>query len=483
MSTYSEIEQKLIDDFYAYLDGGAVDPEQVIQYTKAIETINKSFIEEKDVLEIVAGENISMNDFIFIARENNPDGYTAGRAYKTNSDYTSRSTEAVIIGFAKTSGAAGSVVTMQTTGIYDGLTGLTIGENYWISNTAGVLVKSTSSVVNKVLVGKAISTTALQLYSKQERKLYEHIGFITDENYVKGCMYIPNYSTINKLTSENQCYKIAATLVGATDTESAVASGNISGSIYIANPFATVIKKLLSDSVASTITAVISTTAGYGTSGLASVSYNNAVYFAGPGSTNFGTNTIHKLTSDTSCPTISATLNVSRHEHTGLAISSSAYFAGGSISTSPSNSMSKLISDSSCTAISATLSASRGGIAGANISSSMYIAGGTPCEISGQAGRGVAIPSGVNSIDKLSSESSCAVISATLSQYKFQLTGSSISSTIYYSGGAGAISVGIGLYYLRNEIDKLVSDTSCSTVNCGLSQMRRFIGPNAAVSA
>lgn len=64
-------------------------------------------------------------------------------------------------GFVVSSGALDETVVLQTDGVVGGFTGLTAGSEYYVSDTSGVL--STTAGTAKIYVGKAISTTAINI--------------------------------------------------------------------------------------------------------------------------------------------------------------------------------------------------------------------------------------------------------------------------------------------------------------------------------
>jgi hypothetical protein len=459
MATQTDLYQQLINQLDNELNQSTINAENVVRLSKAIGDLTSSV--KGNLVTALAGEVISVNDCVFIARENNPDSYTVGRAYKTNSDYTSRSTEAVIIGIAKNGGNVGASITLQIDGVVSDLSGLVIGENYWMGNTTGVLVKSTTGVVNKVLVGKAASSSQLQLYTKQERKLYEHVGFISENNYSGSRIYLAGgyttaaVNTIDKLTSDTNCNSISATL---SISKYLHASATISTSAYFASgniTQTTVIDKVSSDILCGAISATLNP----GRYTLSGIAISSSAYFAG-GYTSAGrTASINKLTNDTTCGTISATLTIGKQGLGSALLSTSVYFVGGQDSNTR-NYIDKLVSESTCSQISATLSAGYQNITDATISSSAYLA--CPTSDTGIT---------TNVINKLVSDTSCAAISATMSVPRNTSASDTISSTAYFVGGYVSVLGGVGGGSV-NVIDKLVSDTSCSGVVAKLSSSR-----------
>lgn len=64
-------------------------------------------------------------------------------------------------GFSVSNGTNGNSMTVQFTGIVSGFSGLTRGEKYYVSDTAGTI--STTAGTQEILVGVAISTTELMI--------------------------------------------------------------------------------------------------------------------------------------------------------------------------------------------------------------------------------------------------------------------------------------------------------------------------------
>lgn len=67
-------------------------------------------------------------------------------------------------GFAISNATLNDSAEIQTSGVVDGFTGLTIGKNYYIQNIAGTIGKLKG--INEILVGIAVSTTELLIQNK-----------------------------------------------------------------------------------------------------------------------------------------------------------------------------------------------------------------------------------------------------------------------------------------------------------------------------
>lgn len=87
----------------------------------------------------------------------------AGTVLKTDADNTTYlpaiSATNNFIGFAKTTVLSGASVSVQIIGAFTGLTGLTVGSTYYLSNTAGAISTSAGTVSKKI--GLSDSTTSI----------------------------------------------------------------------------------------------------------------------------------------------------------------------------------------------------------------------------------------------------------------------------------------------------------------------------------
>jgi hypothetical protein len=98
-------------------------------------------------------------DFYFEVLEGD---YTAGRVYKTIASTTSNrglGFTANFIGFANASASAAANVVIKMIGMVTGLSGLTVGATYFLSNTAGLLSLTAGTQSKKV--GISLSATDL----------------------------------------------------------------------------------------------------------------------------------------------------------------------------------------------------------------------------------------------------------------------------------------------------------------------------------
>jgi len=69
------------------------------------------------------------------------------------------------IGFAVTNSTDGNAITIQTEGVVDGFTGLSIGEKYYLSDTVGTI--ATTAGTQEILTGIALSSTQVMIQKGQ----------------------------------------------------------------------------------------------------------------------------------------------------------------------------------------------------------------------------------------------------------------------------------------------------------------------------
>lgn len=110
-----------------------------------------------DLTSQTAGEALVLGDFVYLS--DGSGGQTAGRWYKADADFTYASSTAGRIGVATATIASAGTGTIRIGGRMTGLTGLTAGEYYYISATAGAITGTPPT--NAWFVGKADTTTSL----------------------------------------------------------------------------------------------------------------------------------------------------------------------------------------------------------------------------------------------------------------------------------------------------------------------------------
>ena len=106
-----------------------------------------------------AGEAITAGQAVYLS--DGSGALTAGRWYLTDSDNTYSSTTGFLVGIAPTEIASAASGSIRLVGRVTGLSGLTAGELYYASATAGALTGTPPT--NARFIGKADSTTSLVL--------------------------------------------------------------------------------------------------------------------------------------------------------------------------------------------------------------------------------------------------------------------------------------------------------------------------------
>jgi hypothetical protein len=103
-------------------------------------------------ISVVAGENISANDCVFIA------------AYRTNSDTANTSGNAFVCGFVIAAVTTGNVGYIRIAGVMSGFVGLTVGGIYYTNAAAGSI--GTTAGASSRIVGFAISSTQILINNR-----------------------------------------------------------------------------------------------------------------------------------------------------------------------------------------------------------------------------------------------------------------------------------------------------------------------------
>lgn len=105
----------------------------------------------------VAGETLGVGQVVFLSDGNG--SLTAGRWYLADADFTYRSSTATIVGFAAENITSGNTGVIRIGGYQTGLSGLTPGETYYASATAGALTLTPPT--NARRIGGADTTTSI----------------------------------------------------------------------------------------------------------------------------------------------------------------------------------------------------------------------------------------------------------------------------------------------------------------------------------
>ena len=135
-------------------------------------------------LSFIAGESISANDLVVVALDGNSSSLTAGRVYQADADVPDRSTRIELFGIAKAAATSGDSVDVVVRGKASGLSGLTAGDLYYMSSTAGELSTSGS-----VLVGIGLSSAELFVLRK-ERLTYKSQEFTSSGTFIARSNFI-----------------------------------------------------------------------------------------------------------------------------------------------------------------------------------------------------------------------------------------------------------------------------------------------------
>jgi hypothetical protein len=125
--------------------------------------LDPSLLSNKQVVTVTCGENIdgsSTPQAVYISDGTN--SRTAGRFYKADRDDTTNMAVRGI-GFVTENCTAGGAYSVQFGGIVTGFTSLTVGVEYYLSDTAGAVVVGAIAINPSVPIGMAISTTAILL--------------------------------------------------------------------------------------------------------------------------------------------------------------------------------------------------------------------------------------------------------------------------------------------------------------------------------
>ncbi len=105
----------------------------------------------------VAGEALTANDVIYLSLGDG--GTTPGLWYKADSDSTSKSIGATIVGIVTATVLSGADIAIILYGRVTGFTGLTAGTDYFIGPTAGGI--TSTAPTNTKYLGRADTTTSL----------------------------------------------------------------------------------------------------------------------------------------------------------------------------------------------------------------------------------------------------------------------------------------------------------------------------------
>lgn len=110
---------------------------------------------------VTAGEGLVAGDVVYLS--DGSGGLNSGQWYKADADFTYASSTSVAVGIATAAITSGSTGSVRMTGRVTGLSGLSVGELYYVSATAGAMTATPPA--NAWFLGKADSATSLLLGS------------------------------------------------------------------------------------------------------------------------------------------------------------------------------------------------------------------------------------------------------------------------------------------------------------------------------
>lgn len=114
------------------------------------------------IVKLVAGENISINDQVYISTGTGNDaGRTAGQIYKADASNDDR---AEVIGFAPKAIISGAIGEVQTSGNLTGFSGLTAGKVYYTSaSVPGQITETPPSANGEWIIPSALAVSSSQI--------------------------------------------------------------------------------------------------------------------------------------------------------------------------------------------------------------------------------------------------------------------------------------------------------------------------------
>lgn len=219
------------------------------------------------------------------------------------------------------------------------------------------------------------------------------------------------------------------------------------------------IERLSSDTVCATITATLPMSTGswyHSSERLGSIIYMTGGYQEGAGSVPF----ISKLYSDTLCKTSAIKHDPARLYQSSGVMAGAAYFFGGDTLSGQTNEIRKLIQDDTWSVITATIpTIARREMSAAPMNSKLYTMG----------GMNTTGPNWYNNIDRLDSDSSCVASAAVLTTSRAYTGSASYSSRIYTAGGWDT---GWAWSLRVDRISGVSSSEVCATANQQLTTSR-----------
>jgi len=156
--------------------------------------LNTNFEEAlNDYRDFVYGETISAGDAVYLKASD-------GKVYKTDAGFDDERIHN-FVGFAKEDGALDETHKVQVSGIVSGLSGLTTGSLYYLSDTAGA-ISDTAGTYEKI-IGIAVSSTRLLLRPGIEGMLTSKAQTISGVKTFSSIPVLPDSDP----TSDNQAVR------------------------------------------------------------------------------------------------------------------------------------------------------------------------------------------------------------------------------------------------------------------------------------
>lgn len=133
---------------------GVDDPPATTLWSADNITATPPFNVDLDIVAL-AGETLAANEWVYLSAGDG--GRFAGAWYKTDADLDYASTTARLVGIVTAGAAQGANATVRRLGRVTGLSGLTAGSLYYLSDTAGTI--TATAPANTRRVGQADGTT------------------------------------------------------------------------------------------------------------------------------------------------------------------------------------------------------------------------------------------------------------------------------------------------------------------------------------
>jgi hypothetical protein len=190
---------------------GVDDPPATTLWSADNITATPPFNVDLDIVG-VAGETLVANEWVYLSAGDG--GRTMGAWYKTDADLDYASTTARVVGIVTVGAAQGSNVTVRRLGRVTGLSGLTAGSLYYVSDTAGTI--TATAPANTRRVGQADGTTTFVIAAEIEEPLKGYLPLDLSLGRVLAAGAIPDTTANGGFLSSNTA-PIFQRVNGATD--------------------------------------------------------------------------------------------------------------------------------------------------------------------------------------------------------------------------------------------------------------------------